>query len=77
MFVSHVSRPVLEKLRFSEDDVMRPEESCTPVIEEETQRTGDRREGNLIPGDIFFFKEAAIQEIQVPGPKSGEFRSER
>jgi hypothetical protein len=67
MFVSHVSRPVLEKLRFSEDDVMRPEESCTPVIEEETQRTGDRREGNLIPGDIFFFKEAAFKRFRSRG----------
>ena len=67
MFVSHVSRPVLEKLRFSEDDVVRPEESCTPVIEEETQRTGDRREGNLISGDIFFFKEAAFKRFRSRG----------
>lgn len=46
---------------------MRPEESCTPVIEEETQRTGDRREGNLIPGDIFFFKEAAFKRFRSRG----------
>lgn len=50
---------------------MRPEESRTPVIEEESQCTGDRREGNLIPGDIFFFKETAFKRFRSRGKVRG------